>query len=361
MGAEPLRVERLRRELHDSALHGAIITDSLSRRYLSGFTGTGGWLLVTLDGQFLLTDSRYWEQAPYEAPEWRLVKATNERGSSPGALKELLQGLKGCRKLAVEADSMCLSLHQALTEHLAFCALTPVSRLVERLRATKDAGEAALARQAARLCEEAFLDFRERIRPGVTDRELIVELDCALRRCGVTPGHFDTIVAAGPDASRPHARGTGRPLREGDMLLVDFGGTFGGYHADMTRTFPVGAPDGKLVEIYKVVRDAQARAIAAVRPGVTCEELDGIARNHIRDAGYGDFFGHSLGHGLGLAIHEEPWIRRANPQPLEAGMLFTVEPGIYVPGLGGVRIEDMVLVTDGRPELLTSLPYEEFP
>jgi Xaa-Pro aminopeptidase/Xaa-Pro dipeptidase len=207
---------------------------------------------------------------------------------------------------------------------------------------------------------DAFKAFRALVRPGMTERELASELDCALRRAGLAPAGFETIVAGGSNASRPHARSTWRAVEEGELLLIDFGGVYEGYHCDVTRTIPVGSVSARHIDLYRVVEEAQRRALAAIRSGMLCSDLDGLARAVITDAGYGDCFGHSLGHGLGLSVHEGPGIKRGNEDPLSSGMVFTIEPGIYLPGFAGVRIEDMVVLRDGGPDLLTDVAYEEF-
>ncbi len=333
-----------------------LVTDGVNRRYLSGFTGSSGWLLVTAGEAWLITDFRYEEQAQAEAAGWTVVVYR-----APDRLETALARLLGERRvtaLGFDPDALTVSAHRALAEALPGVELRPAPRLVTALRAVKDEAELALIRRAMAQAEEAFARLLPEVRPGRSERELALELEFLMRRLGADGAAFDFIVASGPRSSLPHGQPTDRRLQAGDLVTFDFGARFAGYHSDITRTVVVGRADERQREVYEVVRAAQAAALAAVREGAKAEDVDRAARDVIAAAGYGERFGHSTGHGVGLEVHEYPTLAPRRDDLLVAGMVVTVEPGVYIPGWGGVRIEDTVVVTPSGCEVLCRTPKE---
>ena len=335
------KLTRLRADMAREGLAGVLIMRPENRRYLSGFRGSAGTLLVTAEEAYLLTDFRYIEAAKAQAPDFEVVRV-----GQPGqdALKDLLANL-AIDAVAFEEDFVTYREYAALKERLAL-ELVPKSGLVEKLRAVKTEEEIAAMQAATCIAEEAFGSILPHIQVGRTELEVALDLEFAMRRLGAEGLSFPIISASGPRSSLPHGGPTERVLQEGDFLTLDFGAIKGGYCSDMTRTVVLGEPDEKQLDVYNTVLKAQLTAQEAVRPGLKGGELDGIARQVIRDAGYGDYFGHGLGHGVGVVVHELPRAGQTSEDVLEPGMVVTVEPGIYIPEWGGVRIEDMVLVTE---------------
>ena len=311
-------------------------------RYLTGFTGSNGQALVGAANSVFLTDGRYQEQSRREVPD--LERMTYLQGIEE-PLGEACARL-GVRRLGFEAGVMTVRQHQQLVAKLPGLELVAVMDAVERQRWVKDDEELALLRSAQGATDQAFEEVMEYLAIGQTERAVALELERLLRRDGADGLAFDSIVAFGENAAEPHHEPSHRMLEEGDVIKLDFGAMWEGYHADMTRTIAFGSPASELKKIHDVVREAQQAGIDAVTAGVAGESVDGAARSVIQDAGYGEYFLHGLGHGVGLEIHEGPRLGRGIDHVLPAGAVVTVEPGIYVPGLGGVRIEDMVEVTD---------------
>ncbi len=351
------RLNHLRARMRERSLPGLLVTQAQNRRYLSGFSGSTGWLLVTDACACLLTDSRYWEQVKRECPEFELVKVDN-RDDNPfvTSLRDLIGGRRFEGPLGFEPDAVPYLLYSTLQEFLPRMALQPAANLVEDLRLLKDADEVRAMQEAARIADEALAAMQGQMRPGTTERDFAARLAFEMRLRGADKESFDAIVASGPNGALPHARPGPRAFEPGELVTVDFGATCHGYNSDMTRTLPTAPVTGRLAEIYRIVRHAQRTALTALRPGMTCGEADAIARGIIDQAGYGANFGHSLGHGIGLAVHESPRLRRNDSTVLQPGMVVTVEPGIYVADLGGVRIEDMALITDTGYQVLTHSP-----
>jgi len=339
-----------------SALRGVdgfLITDMVNVRYLSGFTGSAGFIVLAKnkggEGTFV-TDSRYALQAEREVEG---LKIHIEKRPAPRAVEALARKL-GIRTLGVE-DTISVGVFNALSSRSL--RLKAFRDPVRTLRAVKEAGEVANIREAVRRAEAAFLEVRPYIRAGRREREIAWRLEERLRKKGCRRIPFDIIVASGPNSALPHARAAERKLSAGDLVVVDWGGEAGGYFSDMTRTLLIRGKDtARKREIHRIVLEAQRKAITAVRPGISSLEIDSAARDVIKRAGYGRHFGHGLGHGVGLEVHELPRISPVRKARLREGMVFTVEPGVYVPGLGGVRIEDMVLLRQVGAEVLTSLP-----
>lgn len=327
--------------MSELGLQALLISRPQNRRYLTGFTGSAGMALVTATEAYLLTDFRYIEQARVQAPHFEIV-----RTGLPGqdALKEKTISL-GLEQLGFEQHFVTYMDYQDLYQRLAL-SLVPQEGLVEKLRAVKDEDEIAHMQKAAQIAEAAWQKILPQIKVGKSEQEIALELEIAMRRLGAEGLAFPIIAASGPRSALPHGAPTQRLLQKGDFLTLDFGAVYGGYCSDMTRTLVLGEASPKQEEIYELVLKAQLVAQEAVKPGLSGKELDDIARSIIADAGYGEYFGHGLGHGVGLEVHEAPRASRISQDLLEPGMIVTIEPGIYLPGFGGVRIEDMILVTE---------------
>ena len=363
------RHRAIRNRLATLGLDGLVVTNPTNIRYLSNHAGSAGTLVVTHSEVHLLIDFRYEESV-------RSIQASD--AACPGlrtwpvpasydeALIDMLSGLTMPAKLGIEAAHLTVArkewLERTSTSRGLALTWTSTERVVEQPRLVKDASEIATLRDAAaRLTGVAESAFRS-IRSGVTEREVAGSIEMAMRAAGYERLAFDTIVASGPNAALPHYRAGTRILRPGDLVVLDFGGVLDGYCSDLTRTVSVGAPTPDALRLHAAVRDAQRAAMEAVKPGVPATSVDGAARGLLESRGLGEAFGHGTGHGLGLDIHEEPRVgpprsHSASVQ-LEPGMVFTIEPGAYLPGMGGVRIEDDVLVTGDGCEVLTSVPRE---
>jgi len=345
------RVDRVRTRLKERGLDGLVILRGNNMRYLSGFSGSSGVLYVDHRGVFLLSDFRYAEQAAAESPEFTFVLV---KGDLLEPLADLIRE-RGGTKVAVEDDYLS---HQgyALLEARMGSPLHSANGLVEGLRLVKDEAEIAALARACRIADDALAEVLPQVRPGMTENEVAARLEFVMRLKGSERASFETIAASGPRSAMPHATASERRLQEGDLLTLDFGAVWGGYHSDITRTFVLGRPSPEQREIYGLVREAQALGLEAVRPGITAAALDALVRERIAAAGHGEHFGHSLGHGVGLAVHESPRLKDTDQTVLAPGMVVTVEPGVYIPGWGGVRIEDSVLVTAGGHRVLTGAP-----
>jgi Xaa-Pro aminopeptidase len=365
------RRHNLKAQIGASGLDAMLVTDLINVRYLSGFSGSNGALLVFADDRVpvLATDGRYRTQAAEQAPD---LEIAIERALGRYLVGQAADG--GVRKLGFESNVVTVDGFDALSSELdergGETELVRAAGTVEALREVKDAGELALLRLACEAADAALDDLVARggLRPGRTEREVSRELEALMLDHGADGISFETIVAAGPNSAIPHHRPTDAVLAQGDFVKIDFGALVAGYHSDMTRTFVLGKAADWQLEIYQLVADAQRAGREALRPGAGLREVDGAARQLIADAGYGENFGHGLGHGVGLQIHEAPGIGATSAGTLLAGSVVTVEPGVYLPGRGGVRIEDTLVVasktpqkpeTVGQtPELLTRFPKE---
>jgi Xaa-Pro aminopeptidase len=347
---------RLRKLLKNAHAESLLVTNFANVTYLTGFTGDDSYLLITRTDEVLVTDPRYTEQVQQECPE--LDMAVRRPGVT---MTELVA--KTCQRakigvLGIEGDSITVSQRDQIAEKLPKMEVLKTTGLVEQLRAIKDREEVAEIREAIRIAEDAYHRLRPTARPEQTEKQFADAIEHEMRCLGAKCASFPPIVAVGARAALPHARPTEKRLGEAGYFLLDWGATGRLYKSDLTRMVATGKIPPKLERIYRLVFKAQAAAIAAIRPGASCHDVDQAARAIIDDAGYGKNFGHGLGHGIGLAIHEAPRMARGIQQPLEAGMVVTVEPGIYLPGWGGVRIEDDVLVTRRGHEVLTTLPKD---
>jgi Xaa-Pro aminopeptidase len=348
------RRDRLRHLFRHDGAEALLVTNFTNVTYLTGFTGDDSYLLVHSRGETLISDPRYTTQLGEECPGLDLFIRPPGL-TMPKALGKVIRRAK-IGHLGAEADSMTLGLRDRIAAELPRSEIVPLGGLVERLRERKDAEEVARIREAVWYAEKAFGVLRATLRPEKTEKQIADELEQQLRLFGARGCSFPTIVAAGSRAALPHARATGNPIGDVDFVLVDWGADGNLYKSDLTRVLVTGKISPKLERIYGVVLKAQQLAMAAIRPGAVAQEVDAIARGVIAEAGFGRYFGHGLGHGLGLEIHEAPRLAAKVPTVLRPGMVVTVEPGIYLPGWGGVRIEDDVLVTRTGYEVLTSAP-----
>lgn len=324
-----------------------LITSYANRRYLSGFTGSSGILLLGADLRLLITDSRYITQAKEEAPLFTVIQATDPAQKLGELFKDRPSG-----KLGFEAEDLTYAQYEKFAKALPW-ALLPLEGL-SCSRAVKDAGEIEKIAKAARIGDLAFANLLSKLQVGMTELEAVAELEYQMRRLGARCAAFPTIIASGPKSALPHAQPDSRLIQRGDLVVIDCGANYQGYCSDMTRTVVVGQePTAKMQQIYQLVLQAQLVGLRAVRQGMGVRELDATVRSIIEAAGYGFAFGHGLGHGVGLEIHEEPRLSPKGEGQLTSGMIVTVEPGIYLPGWGGVRIEDLVLVEETGARVLS--------
>jgi len=342
------RLEKLLARLGEKGLDGILISQPENRRYLSGFDGSAGFLIITKNRSILATDSRYTVQARSQAPEYEIFTVTSDIG---GWFPGLAAGLN-IKKLGFEGGHLTFSLYRRLCDILGKgktgLEFVPAEGIVEPLRAVKEPGEIELISQAAEISDAAMDYIREELRPGMTEIEAAWEIEKFMREKGSQPLPFDVIVASGPNSALPHAQPSARAIQEGEPIVIDIGARVGGYASDLSRTFCLGAPDDTYKKVYDTVLGAQAGAMAIIKPGMTGAEADQVARIIIEEGGYGEAFGHGLGHGVGLATHEQPRLGPNSPDELSDGMAFTIEPGIYIEGWGGVRIEDLVIMEQGK-------------
>ncbi|MGD9694841.1 MAG: M24 family metallopeptidase [Thermoleophilia bacterium] len=355
MSAEETRQERLLAVLAERGLGALLVTEQSNVRYLTGYVGSNGIALIGVGGRMLLTDSRYAVSARDQVRGAEVVIGSRDLlADVAAALPDVADG----GRIGVEADSLTLTRHARLVERLGGVAPEPTGGIVETLREVKDAAEVDAIRRAAAVVDRALARVLEQGLVGRSEREVAFALHGAVLEEGGEGLSFDTIVAAGPRGARPHAVPGGEPIPPDTLVVIDMGAVVDGYCSDMTRTVATGPLPPKLEEIYEVCLRAQEAAVAAARAGVGAAELDGVARAVITEAGFGDAFGHGLGHGVGMAIHERPGVRPESDATLATGMAVTIEPGIYLEGVGGVRIEDLVIITDEGCEVLSRTPKE---
>lgn len=351
------RIEKLRRQFSNAEVDGMLISTPENRRYLSGFSGSSGYLLISAADAVLATDFRYIEQGTREAPEHRIHRI----GAGSDWLAELALEMDLTR-IGFESDHLTVAAHAefegalAESENGGSRSLVPTNGIVETIRAVKDDAERGLLERAIAIADGALAAVASAIEPGMTERMVAWDIEKAMRELGAEGIAFDIIVGAGPNGALPHHRADDTVIRPGDPVVIDMGAAYAGYRSDLTRTFCIGGHDDRFDEVYGIVLDAQLAAEEAASPGMTGAEVDSVARDHIAGAGYGEQFGHGLGHGVGLAVHERPRVVPASEDVLEDGMVFTVEPGIYIPDWGGVRIEDIVALEDGRARVLSQSP-----
>ncbi len=345
-----MTIKRTREKFETLGIDGLLITDELNRRYMTGFTGTAGVALITKDEAIFLTDFRYDEQAREQVLDYEV----NIHKSSKGLMENILATTKrlSVKNLGFEASDVSYDFYSKLKEESEL-NLVPTTKFIETFRLIKTEEEIENIRQAAKFSDAAFTHIQGFIRPGVTELEVSNELEDFMKKQGADGGSFKFIVASGHRGALPHGVASEKVIKKGDMVKLDFGALYKGYCSDMTRTLSVGEPNPKLKEIYDIVNGALQLTLNNIKAGMNAKEIDSIARDYITEKGYGEYFGHGLGHGIGLNIHEDPFFSQDGTDELLPGMVVTIEPGIYIPELGGVRIEDDILIKEDGIEILT--------
>lgn len=348
------RLTKIRKLLIDNQLDGIMIHSPVNRKYLSGFTGSAGILLISQSLAVLLTDFRYIEQAKKQATDFIIIDYMAE-----GLYNEINKFIKkeNINRLAIEAEKLSYKEYREYNEKLD-AQLVPTEKLVENIRKIKDKDEIKRIKQAAAIGDEAFRHILSFLKAGISERDIALELEYYMKKHGASDLSFSTIVASGAFSALPHWEPGERKLEVGDFVVMDFGCIYKGYCSDMTRTVMIGKASSRQKEIYDIVFQAQMAALEGLGPFKRGKEIDKIARDYIEMKGYGSCFGHGLGHCVGMEIHENPRLSKNEEEEFLPGMVVTVEPGIYIPDFGGVRIEDLVLITDDGIEILTKSPKE---
>ena len=336
---------------------GILLTSPHNMRMASGFSGGEGYVLISEKRGYIIVDSRYTAAAGEEAFDGFAVREFSAAVPLKELLPELARG-EGIEALVYEDEAVSVAELERLKKHLPNIEFVPAKDKIDRLRMIKRADELSLIAEAEQIGVEAFNHVLGMIKPGVTESEIAAELEYFMKKRGAQKTSFDTIVLSGARCALPHGVPGDNKVKKGDLVLMDFGCVYKGYCSDMTRTVAVGEPDPELKKIYEIVKDAQRAGFEAIRPGIPGKEPDAAARSVIEKAGYGKYFGHSLGHGVGLLIHELPNLSPKSEIILEPGMVVSCEPGIYIYGTGGVRIEDLVCVTEDGARNLTNLTKE---
>lgn len=347
------KLSRLKDVFEATGCDALLITDMENVRYIAGFTGSSGLLLFTKNGGIFLTDSRYTEQAGKEVKGFEVREYKKRIVEAAVAIIDA-----GFKRVGFEDSNLTYREYRELRRELKGVRLIPLKDRLSLLRSVKSKGEIRLISKAIDIAYNAFEKLLPSIRPGKSEEYLSVELEYFMRKEGAEGLSFDVIVASGRRSALPHGRAGNKLLKAGDPVVIDFGARYRGYHSDETVTVFVEKVNDRHKEIYTVVKDAHDRAIDAVKPGIGFSDIDRIAREFIEKAGYGKYFGHGTGHGVGLNVHEGPSINPRGKGRAEEGMVFTIEPGIYIPNVGGVRVEDMVLVTKDGCRLLTKIRKE---
>ncbi len=350
------RLEKTRDAMGRAGVDALLISQPENRRYLSGFTGSTAYLLIAPEATYIATDSRYWDQAGLECPGYELVQV---KGRTGPAVKEMVER-SGALRVGFEAQHATYAEVEDWRGVASEAQWVPTKDLVVSLRAVKDADEIATLRRAVALADAAIADALAKLRPGMMERDVAWMIESYFRTHGAEGPSFDTIVACGPNGARPHAHAGDTLITPGEPIVIDMGAQLEGYCSDLTRTVCLGEPNDpeRFWGVYNTVLRAQLAAEAAIRPDVAERDVDSVARAVITDAGYGENFGHGLGHGVGLFIHESPRLSPLAESTLAPGHVVTVEPGIYLTGWGGVRIEDIALVTEDGVEILTAAPKD---
>lgn len=348
------KIEKLRAAMKKEAVDAFLITSPYNLRYLTNFTGTTGLAVITLTKAFFVTDFRYTEQATAQAQGFEIV--INKGPIFDEVAKLCMQ--EEIDAIAFEESFVSFADYQWLEEIIAESSLVPISGMIEELREVKDETEIELIEKACAIADQGIANTIKTIRPGMTEIEVANQLDFFMRSLGATSVSFETIVASGVRSAMPHGVASSKIIEQNDLITIDFGCYYEGYVSDVTRTFAIGDPGQQLKDIYQIVLEANQKVIEVARLGMTGVELDAIARDHIASYGYKDAFGHSSGHGIGLEIHEGPNVSFRAQKAFVAGNVITDEPGIYLPGIGGVRIEDDLLITETGNRVLTHAPKE---
>ena len=344
------RLKGLRQRLQHEGVDALVVSQADNRRYLSGFTGSAGFLVLSESSAVLATDFRYIQQARHQSPGFEVFRST---GELPKCLPEIVASL-GVKRVGIESDVVSYATYQRLIAGAHQCQIIPTEGIVESLRADKSDEELELIAKAVEISDGAFEEVLPTLRSGMSERQAAWELERSMRERGSESLPFDVIVASGPNSALPHHQPSERIMRDGEPVVVDMGACVGGYSSDLSRTICLGGGgDDRFGKIYDLVLGAQLTAMATIEAGMSGEQADNLARVVIDEGGYAEEFGHGLGHGIGLAPHELPRLGRGSGDVLEDGMVFTIEPGIYIEGWGGVRLEDVVVLEEGRVKVLS--------
>lgn len=347
------RIQKLRNEFEQAGIDAILITSPVNRRYMTGFTGTAGNVLINKEEALFITDFRYMEQAAKQVKGCTIIE--QERDAF-GTVREQLKRI-GAKRLGFEKATVTYAEYETFQKEFD-AELVPVDNLIEKLRLIKSEEELDIMKKAAQIADAAFEHILTKIRPGVKEIEISNELEFFMRQQGASSSSFDTIVASGFRSAMPHGVASEKEIQSGELVTLDYGAIYNGYCSDITRTVAVGKISSELREIYEIVLEAQLRGVRGIKPGMTGMEADALTRDYISEKGYGKYFGHSTGHGLGMDVHEYPSLSTKSKTVLQPGMVVTVEPGIYVPGLGGCRIEDDIVITETGNERLTHAKKE---
>lgn len=342
------KLNKLINTLEKMELDALLITNPINRRYMTGFTGTAGVAIVSKKGSVFITDFRYMEQATEQAKGFKIVEHTK---AIELEINNQLKALQA-KQVGFEKSDVTYASYERYKKYLDV-DLIPVSNTIEQLRLIKDEEEVNILKQAGEIADAAFEHILTYIKPGIREIDVSNELEFFMRKQGATSSSFDIIVASGFRSALPHGVASEKKIQNGELVTMDYGAIFKGYCSDITRTVAVGEISEQLEEIYQTVLGAQIRGVENIKPGITGKEADAFTRDYIVDHGYGEYFGHSTGHGLGLEVHEEPRLSTVSNTVLKPGMVVTVEPGIYVPKVGGCRIEDDIVITESGNERLT--------
>jgi len=347
------RIEKLREAMDSQKLDAVLLVGDPNRNYLSGFTGDESFSLITLYKTFFITDSRFTEQAKQQVKDYEVLEYSKS-GSFVNFLSDLISKIK-VHRLGFEENVVSYSQYELYHSKLS-CELVPMDGMVEKIRIVKDKEEISSIKNAAQIADKAFEHIIKFIKAGMTEREVGLELEFYMKKLGASDLSFPSIVASGVRSSLPHGQATAKIIKKGEFLTLDFGCIYEEYCSDMTRTVVIGEPSQKMLEIYNIVLEAGELALKKYKPEMQASKVDAVARDYITSKGYGKYFGHSLGHGVGREIHEAPVIGYRNNSKLKSGMVVSDEPGIYIPDFGGVRIEDLVMVTENGGETLSKSP-----
>lgn len=342
------RVERFQRRKWTSEVEGFMLLSLENIRYLTGFSGTSAAAFFTKDEAFFCTDFRYRTQSAAEVRNCKIIEYRNQHDFLVQFLLE-----RGIKKLGIEAQATVAYVMERFRKGLPELRIVPYNEEVEELRLRKDHSELEAVKKAVAIAKAGFEAAMKSAFAGALEYEVAAEIEYEMKKRGSEKAPFDTIVASGPRAAMPHGIASEKAISSGELVIIDFGARYMGYNCDITRTIPVGGLDSMGQKVYRIVLEAQRKAIDCVKPGASTKQIDAAAREHIKAKGYGDYFGHGTGHGVGLAVHEAPRLNSEEDHVVDSDMIFTIEPGIYIPDWGGVRIEDMVLVTESGCEVLT--------
>jgi Xaa-Pro aminopeptidase len=344
-----MKLEKIRNRFKEFSIDGLLITSEYNRRYMTGFTGTAGVAVISEDKAVFITDFRYTEQAAKEIEGFEIVQHTGP------IIEEVANTVKklGVNKLGFEQDHLTYQAYTSYKQALSDSEFVPISGAVEKLRLIKSPAEIKILKEATEIADAAFKHILTYVKAGLKEIEVANELEFFMRKNGAISSSFDIIVASGYRSALPHGVASDKEIEKGDFVTLDFGAYYKGYCSDITRTFAVGEPSDELKKIYSTVLEAQIRGMNGIKPGMTGKEADALTRDYIKEQGYGEYFGHSTGHGLGMEVHEGPALSFRSDTILESGMVVTVEPGIYIAGLGGVRIEDDTVITETGNESLS--------